>query len=102
MKKLAAFVLVALVVATSLLALAGKQRAWTQPSAAVRQTSAPDTEDVLCAGEHTGKLAYGDLHKGKNGFWYQDVFCSNCGEFVNANLLEGIPTASGATTLHMD
>ena len=29
MKKLAAFFLVALVVATSLLALAGKQKAWT-------------------------------------------------------------------------
>ncbi len=96
MKKLAALILVALVVATSLLALAGKQRAWTLEHEVVQSSFGPDLEDEPCAGVHNGGLRLGDLYK-KNGYWCRDAYCKGCDAFVGTNFYE-IP-AGTATTL---
>lgn len=96
MKKLAAFFLVVLVVATSLLALAGKQKAWTLEHEVARGVFGPDREDEPCAGDHNGGLRLGALYK-KNGYWCRDAYCQGCDAFVGTNFYE-IP-AGTATTL---
>lgn len=37
--------------------------------------------------EHTGGLRYSDIYK-KNGYWYKDVYCKGCGEFLGSNIYD--------------